>query len=74
MNEIRERLLPVDEQDGDPLAVALLEVRVAGDVDLVELEGDVFTDAREHAARVLAKMAAGRAVERDVVPRGRAHA
>ena len=71
MHEIRECLLPVDEDDRDPLAVALFELRIARDVDLVELEGDVCADAREDAARVLAEMAAGSSVERDAM--GRAH-
>jgi hypothetical protein len=73
MYEMGERLLPVDENDWDPLAVARLELRIAGDVDLVQLERDVLLDACEYAGRVLAEMAAGGAVEGDRVSTDRAH-
>jgi hypothetical protein len=69
MDEIGERLLPIDEDDGDPLAVTLLELGIPGDVDLFELEGDVLADAREHATRVLAEMAAGGSVKRQAMDR-----
>ena len=36
--EVGEGLLPVDLDDGDPLAVCALELGVSGDVDLPELE------------------------------------
>ena len=73
MDEIGERFLPVDKDDGDPLAEALLELTIAGDVDLLELEGDLVADTRQHAARVLAEMAARGAVEPNGVLTGRAH-
>ena len=38
VDEVDELLLPVDLDDGDQLAVARLELRVAVDRDLLELE------------------------------------
>ena len=62
---IDEGALPVDLDDGQPLAVAPLELGVAGDVHLVELERHLVARCGHDAARPLAQVAAGRVVEDD---------
>jgi hypothetical protein len=75
MEKVGERLNAVDEHDGNSLAIAALELRVPGDVDLLQLEGSLCPHLREDAAGALAEVAAGSVEERDSVrPRGRAHA
>ncbi len=65
VDEVREGLLPVDGDDGDPLPVPALELLVAGDVDLAQVERDVGADALEDRPRAVAEVAAPRAEERD---------
>ena len=65
MDEVRERLAPGDLDDGNSLPVAGLELRLAGDVDLLELERCVCPDLLEHAPRSVAEVAAPRGVEHD---------
>jgi hypothetical protein len=65
LDEVRERSLAVDLDDRKPLAVAGLELRVAADVDLLELERLPGTHGLEHAASTLAEVTAGRGEERD---------
>ncbi len=65
MDEVRERLLAADDDDRDALAVPSLELRVAADVDLLELERDLGAADIENAARALAEMAALGVVEAD---------
>jgi hypothetical protein len=72
MYEVRERLLAVDRDDRDALAVTVLEVRLAGDVDLFELERHVRADSFEHAPRALAQVTTWCVVERDPMDRGHA--
>ena len=72
MDEVGEGLLPVHEDDGDPIAVALLELRVARDVPLLEVEVDFRSHALENEPGALAEMAAARPVDRDGLT-GRAH-
>jgi hypothetical protein len=57
--------LAVDLDHGDPGPVGTLELRVAGDVDLGELEVELAAQAFELAPGARAKLAAGREVERD---------
>jgi hypothetical protein len=57
VDEVRERLLAVDLDDRQKLSVARLELRVAGDVDLVQVELDVLPDRGERRPRPLAKTA-----------------
>jgi hypothetical protein len=61
LDEVDERALAVDLDDRQPLAVALLEPRVARDVDLPE--GDALGEQRR--PRPLAEVAARRRVEDD---------
>ena len=65
VDEVGKRLLVPDENDGDPLTVAALELRIARDVDLLQLERDVGTDALDHPPCALAEMTAGRRVQGD---------
>ena len=69
MDEVGERLDAVDGDDRDPLAVAPLEVRVGGDIDLLELERDVGADLPEDPPGALAQVAPGGGVERDAAQR-----
>jgi hypothetical protein len=64
-HEVRERPLPVDLDHRQPLAVAALQLGVAGDVDLLELERDLRPDRLEDAARGRAQVAVGSVVEDD---------
>jgi hypothetical protein len=64
-HEVREGLLAVDLHDRERLAVAGLELRIAGDVDLLELERLVGPHRLQHAPRRRAEMALGSVVEDD---------
>jgi hypothetical protein len=59
---VDEGPLAADLHDGKPLAVARLELAVAGDVDL--LEAALAEDLDERRAGALAQVAAGGVVER----------
>jgi hypothetical protein len=63
---VDERLLAVDLDHRQPLPVARLQLGVAGDVDLRELEVGVGADGDERLPRPLAEVAAGRVVENDL--------
>jgi hypothetical protein len=63
---VRERALAVDLDHRQPLAVARFELRVAGNVDLRELEARVRGDGDERLPRPLAEVATGRVVEDDL--------
>src|SRR5829696_165020 len=65
MDVVGEDALPVDLHHRQPLAVAGLELRIAGDVDLVEIEVMPCAHGLEHLARSLAEVTAGRGEERD---------
>jgi hypothetical protein len=65
MHEVRERALAVDLDDRQPLAIPGLEVRIAGDVDLVELERLLGPHRLQHPPRGSAQVALRRVVERD---------
>jgi hypothetical protein len=62
---VDEGPLAVDLHHRQPLAVALLELGHAGDVDLLELEAELVAQARQLLARPLAEVAALRVEERD---------
>ncbi len=66
VDEVDKRPLAVDLDHRQPLAVARFELRVAGDVDLRELEGRVRGDGDERLPRPLAEVAARRVVEDDL--------
>jgi hypothetical protein len=65
VDEVREDLFALDGDDREPLAVGALELGVARDVDLAEVERDLRADALEHGLRALAQVAALRPEERD---------
>jgi hypothetical protein len=71
VDEVREDLLAVDLDDGNQLAVAALELRVAGDVDLLELESELVAQGVERLAGALAQVAARRPVEDNLRDRAR---
>jgi hypothetical protein len=74
MHEVGEDFFSVHENDRNALAVAPLELCVARDVDLLELERAVALDPHEHATGSLAEVAALRVEQRqDVSARDRAH-
>jgi len=58
---VDERALPVDLDDGEPLTVPGLELGVAADVDLLELDARSVQDV----SCPLAEVATLRVVERD---------
>src|SRR5439155_19506177 len=53
-----EGTLAVDLHDGEPFAVLGLEILIAADVDLLELEAQLVAERVELRARPLAEMAA----------------
>jgi hypothetical protein len=65
LDEVRERALAVDLDDRQPFAVARLQLRVATDVDLLELELDLGANRLDRAACRGAEVAALGVVERD---------
>jgi hypothetical protein len=67
---VDERAGAVDLDDGQPLAVRRLELRVAGDVDLLELEAELVAQPDELRARALAEVAPLGVVERDALDPG----
>ena len=68
---VRERTLAVDLDHRQPFAVTLLELGVAGDVDLLELELLLPPKLSQLRPRPLAEVALGRVEERDLRDRGR---
>jgi hypothetical protein len=61
-HEVHERTLAVDLDDREQLAVAGLELRVAVDQDLLELEAELVSELGDSLASALAKVAPLRAV------------
>ena len=64
-HEVDERALAVDLDDREQLAVASLELRVAVDQDLFQLEAKLVPERRYRLAGTLAEVAALRAVQPD---------
>jgi hypothetical protein len=62
---VDERALALDLDDGQPLAVARLELGVSGDLDLLELEPELRAQRFQLAARPLAEVTALGGVEPD---------
>jgi hypothetical protein len=65
-HEVDERLLPVDLNDREQLPVSSLELGVAVDQDLVELEAELVPKRGDSLARTLAEVAPLRTVEPDL--------
>jgi hypothetical protein len=63
---VDERALAPDLDHREPLAVARLQPGVAGDVDLLELEGAVLARRSDDGPCALAQVTALRVVDRDV--------
>jgi hypothetical protein len=66
LDEVRERPLAVDLDDRKPLAVAGLELRVAADVDLLQVEPEVVPSGTHDTLRSSAEVAPLGVVEDDV--------
>ncbi len=56
VHEVRKSLLAGDDNNGDPLAVPPLELRIVRDVDLLELEWDLRLHPLDDATRALAQV------------------
>jgi hypothetical protein len=65
LDVVDEQPLPVELDDGQPLAVARLEIGVAVDRDLLELEAELGAQLGELRPRPLAERAALGVVEGD---------
>jgi hypothetical protein len=65
LDEVRERLRAVDLHDRKQGPVPALELGVAGDVHLLQLEGLLGAHGLEHPARGRAEVALRRVVEDD---------
>jgi hypothetical protein len=65
MDVVGEDALAVDLDDREPLAIRRLQLRVAADVDLLQLERMLRTNGSEHLAGPLAEVAPRRGEERD---------
>jgi hypothetical protein len=63
LHEVDEGLFPVDLHHGQQLPVARLQVRVAVDRDLLELEAQLLAKLAHGRARPLAEVAVDRVVE-----------
>ena len=64
-HEVRECPLAVDLDDGQQLAVTGLQLRIAVDRNLFELEAELLSKLEESRPRLLAEMAADGAIEAD---------
>jgi hypothetical protein len=64
-HEVDKCLLPVDLDDRDQLAVARLQLGVAVDRDLLQLEAELLAQRRDGLPRALAEVATLRLVQAD---------
>jgi hypothetical protein len=62
---VHESLFPIDLDDGQPLAMASLELGIAGDVHLDELEAEFVASGEKDGAGAGAEMTTGGVVQRD---------
>ncbi len=62
---VHERPLPVDLDDRQPLAIPRLELWIAADVNLGEVESELVSSAANRRERPLAEMAPLRVVDDD---------
>jgi hypothetical protein len=69
---VDERTRPVYLDDREPLAIALLELRDAADVDLLEGERYLLPRTEQLRPGAVAERAAGRVVEDDATDTDRA--
>lgn len=65
LDEVRERALAVDLHDRKPFPVAALELGVAADVDLLQLEPELVSSGLDHAPCCRAQVAPVGVVEDD---------
>jgi hypothetical protein len=72
VDEVDERALAADLDDGKPLAVTRLELGVAADVDRAQLEAELRPRLLDDSERPLAQVAALGVVDDDATDRARA--
>ncbi len=65
LDEVDESLLPVDLDDRDQLPVARLQLGIAVDRDLLEVEAELVAKLDDRGPRPVAEVTALRAVEDD---------
>jgi hypothetical protein len=70
IDEVRERLLAVDLDDGQERAVPRLELGVARDVDELEIEAELVARLRHDLERAGAEAAVGSVVDPDALRYG----
>jgi hypothetical protein len=63
LDEVDERLLAVDLDDRDQLAIPPFELRVAADIDLLEVEAKLVAQLDDRRPRALAEVATLGAVQ-----------
>ena len=63
IHEVDERLLPVDLDDRDQLPVTSLELGIAVDRDLLQLEAELVPQSEDGCPRPLAEVAVGSVVK-----------
>jgi hypothetical protein len=68
---IDESALAVDLHDRKPLPKARLQLRIAVDLDFLQLERELLADRRDDLPRALAQMAVLRVVEDDLMDKCR---
>ena len=66
VHEVREDTLPVDLHHGQALSIPGLELRVALDIDQLEIEPELVLDAANHLERTLAQVAISGVVKSDL--------
>jgi hypothetical protein len=64
----------VDLDHGEPLPVARLELRIAGDVNLAEVEVELLAEGSQLLERTLAEVTPRRVVDDDLGSMGKCHA
>jgi hypothetical protein len=74
LNVIRKAPFAVDLDDGQPLPVGLLESRIAGDIDLSQLEAELVAQRPYLFERAFAEVAAFGVVDDDLDHIQRAYA
>jgi hypothetical protein len=66
VDEVREGALSVDLDRGQALSIPGLELRVALDIDQLEIEPELVLDAANHLERTLAQVAISGVVKSDL--------
>jgi hypothetical protein len=65
VQEVDERSLSVDLDDRQPFAISRLQLGIAADVDLLQVEGNIAPDLVDDRPGTFAEVTALRVVQRD---------